>query len=161
VTVRGDGYVQIWHDDKEEPRLSAEFRSDFVRVGTGGRPTALDVEDADDHPIYAIYALNPYPVIRVYEQRYAKHARLLMEHYPPAGVGTPVGIKFTTKAHCLQIRAKREKADELELVDYYLVLDPDRLLAVGKALTRDLEVVPPAIGLPKYKEAVRKQCFGA
>jgi hypothetical protein len=160
VTVRGDGYVQIWHGDKEQPYLSAEFRSDFVRVATGGRPSALDVQDADRDPIYAIYALSPSPVIRVYQQRSGKHATLLMEHYPPPGVGTPVGIKFTTKAHCLQIRGKTRNAADLAMVDYYLMLDPDRLLAVGKALAKDLELQSPTAVLPAYHEAIKKQCYG-
>ncbi len=161
VTVRGDGYVQIWRADKEQPRMGAEFRSDFVRVATSGRPTALAVYDADRDPIYAIYALSPSPVIRVYQQRYEKHAALLMEHYPPNGVGTPVGIKFTPQAHCLQIRTKKKTTDGLVLVDYYLVLDPDRLLAVAEALAKDLELPAPAAGLPAYREAIKKQCYAS
>ena len=45
ATIRGDGYVQIWREDKDQLSLSAESRSDFVRVATSGRPTALDVQD--------------------------------------------------------------------------------------------------------------------
>jgi hypothetical protein len=164
VTVRGDGHVQIWHDEKPPPCLSAQFRSDFVRVGTGGRPAALDVQDvAVPNPMYAIYALSPAPVIRVYEQRQAKHATLLMEHYPPVGVGTPVGIKFTKQARCLQIRAKRKHVGELVFVDYYLILDPNRLLAVADALKGDLdrETSTTHATLPAYDAAITKQCESA
>jgi hypothetical protein len=158
ATVRGNGYVRIWHDGNDKP--SAEFRSDFVRVGTSGRPTALDVEDADGHPIYAIYSLSPYPVIRIYDQRRAKHATLLMEHYPPSGVGTPVGIEFTREARCLKIRAKRveKESSEVDLVVYYLILDTDRLLTVAQALERDLEIKAPGSGLPAYEKAIKEQC---
>jgi hypothetical protein len=158
ATVRGNGYVRIWHDGKDRP--SAEFRSDFVRVGTSGRPTALDVEDADDHPIYAIYSLSPYPVIRIYDQRRARHATLLMEHYPPSGVGTPVSIEFTPEARCLKVRAKRvvKESGELDLVVYYLILDTDRLLTVANALERDLEIKAPGSGLPAYEKAIKEQC---
>jgi hypothetical protein len=83
-----------------------------------------------------------------------------MEHYPPPGVGTPVGIKFTTKAHCLHIRGKTRNAADLAMVDYYLMLDPDRLLAVGKALAKDLELQSPTAVLPAYHEAIKKQCYG-
>jgi Novel STAND NTPase 1 len=158
ATVRRNGYVRIWHAGKDKP--SAEFRSDFVRVGTSGRPTALDVEDADGRPIYAIYSLSPYPVIRVYDQRRAAHATLLMEHYPPSGVGTPVGIEFTPEAHCLKIRAKRveKQSGEVDLVVYYLILDTDRLLTVAKALEQDLKIKAPGAGLPAYEKAIKEQC---
>jgi hypothetical protein len=158
VTVKGDGHVQIWHEAKDHPSQVAEDRSDFVRVGTSGRPAALDVQDASASPLYAIYARIPYPVIRVYEQRDAKHATLLMEHYPPGGVGKPIGMRFMPKARCLQILGKRHKGDGLVLVDYYLILDPDRLRIVGEALSKDLAADPPTPGLPQYKKAIDEQC---
>ena len=162
VTVQGDGYVQIWHDEQQPPCLSTQFRSDFVRVATGGRPAALDVQDiAVPTPMYAIYALSPTPVVRVYEQE-ARHARLLMEHYPPAGVGTPVAIRFTENARCLQIRASRKSGGQLAAVDYYLILDLNRLLAVGRALERDLGAAPTSAEPPlqAYSRAIQKQCYG-
>jgi hypothetical protein len=164
VTVRGDGYVQIWHDDKQPPCLSAQFRADFVRVGTAGRPAALDVQDVGvPRAVYAVYALSPTPVVRVYEQRQAEQATLRVEHYPPAGVGTPVGIKFTTDARCLQIRASRRHSGELVSVDYYLILDAERLLAVGRALEKDLGSEAPSENRPleEYSRAIEKQCYAA
>jgi hypothetical protein len=164
VTVRGDGYVQIWHDDKQPPCLSTQFRADFIRVGTAGRPAALDVEDvAVPSPVYAVYALSPTPVVRVYEQRQAEQATLRVEHYPPAGVGTPVGIKFTTDARCLRIRTSRTNRGELVSVDYYLILDPKRLLAVGRALEKDLDAEAPGENRPLngYSRAIEKHCNGA
>jgi hypothetical protein len=172
ATVREDGFVQIWHDGKQRPCLSTQFRSDFVRVATGGRPAALAVNDVP-RPTYAVYALdpiNPTPVIRVYEQE-ARHARLLMEHYPSAGVGTPVGMRFTKGARCLWIRAVRKSGGHLAAVDYYLVLDLKRLLSVGSALEKDrraetaLEKDHRAEAtfekpLLKYNEAVTQQCYG-
>jgi hypothetical protein len=159
VTVREDGFVQIWHDGKERPCLSTQFRSDFVRVATGGRPAALAVNDVL-RPTYAIYHLNPAeptPVVRVYEQE-STHARLLMEHYPPAGVGTPVGIRFTPKARCLQIRAVRGS----RAVDYYLILDLNGLSAVGNALEKDLGAAASSTNPPlrEYNQAVTEQCYG-
>jgi len=161
VTVQGDGYVQIWHDG-QPPCLSTQFRSDFVRVATGGRPATLDVQDvAVPRPMYAIYALSPTPVVRVYEQD-ARHARLLMEHYPPAGVGTPVGIRFTQNARCLQIRANRTSGGGLAAVDYYLILDLDRLLAIGRALEEDLGSATTVTDVPlaRYSRAIEKECYG-
>jgi hypothetical protein len=163
VTVRGDGYVQIWHDDKQPPCLSAQFRADFVRVGTAGRPAALDVEDvAVPSAVYAVYALSPTPVVRVYEQRQAEQATLRVEHYPPAGVGTPVGIKFTDDARCLQIRTNRRNRGVPVSVDYYLILDAKRLLAVGRALEKDLDAEAPSENRPlqAYSRAIEKQCYG-
>jgi hypothetical protein len=164
VTVRGDGYVQIWHDDKQPPCLSTQFRADFIRVGTAGRPAALDVADvAVPSPVYAVYALSPTPVVRVYEQRRAEQATLRVEHYPPAGVGTPVGIKFTTDARCLHIRTSRTNRGALVSVDYYLILDPKRLLAVGRALEKDLDAEAPGENRPlnEYSRAIEKHCNGA
>jgi hypothetical protein len=111
--------------------------------------------------MYAIYALSPTPVVRVYEQE-ARHARLLMEHYPPAGVGTPVAIRFTENARCLQIRASRKSGGQLAAVDYYLILDLNRLLAVGRALERDLGAAPTSAEPPlqAYSRAIQKQCYG-
>ncbi len=163
VTVRGDGYVQIWHDDKEPPCLSAQFRADFIRVGTAGRPAALDVEDvAVPSAVYAVYALSPTPVVRVYEQRQAEQATLRVEHYPPAGVGTPVGIKFTDEARCLQIRTSRRNRGVPVSVDYYLILDAKRLLAVGRALEKDLDAEAPGENRPlnEYHRAIEKHCNG-
>ena len=77
------------------------------------------------------------------------------------GVGTPVGIKFTPQANCLQVRTKKKTTDGLVLVDYYLVLDPDRLLAVAEALAKDLELPAPAADLPAYREAIKKQCYAS
>ena len=164
VTVRGDGYVQIWHDEIQPPCMSTQFRTDFIRVGTAGRPAALDVQDVGvRRAVYAVYALSPTPVVRVYEQRQAEQATLLMEHYPPAGVGTPVGIHFTAEARCLQIRASRRHRDETVSVDYYLILDAERLLAVGRALERDLDTGSPSEhrALEEYSRAILKQCHGA
>jgi hypothetical protein len=163
VTVRGDGYVQVWHDNVQPPCLSSQFRSDFIRVATGGRPVALDVQDVTvPGAMYAIHAFTPAPVVRVYGQHQAKKPKLLMEHYPPAGVGTPFGITFTTNAQCLQIRAKRKSGGALVAVDYYLILDPKRLLAVGQALEKDLNGQPAAAGgtLQEYKSAIESQCYG-
>jgi len=160
VTVRGDGYVQIWHQNKQPPCLSTEFRSDFVRVATGGRPDALAIQDVDvPTPTYAISALSPTPVVRVYEQE-ATHARLLMEHYPPAGVGRPVGIRFTENARCLQIRAIRKDAGKVSAVEYYLILDLNRLATVSRALERDLgsEEAVSAPSLEEYRRAIETEC---
>jgi hypothetical protein len=110
-----------------------------------------------------VYALSPTPVVRVYEQRQAEQATLLVEHYPPAGVGTPVGIKFTSDARCLQIRTSRRNRGELVSVDYYLILDAKRLLDVGRALERDLDTEAPSENRPleEYSRAIEKQCHGA
>jgi hypothetical protein len=124
----------------------------------------LDVQDNGEDALYAISALIPYPVIRIYQQHrsgHARHATLVMEHYPPAGVGTPVGIKFTPRARCLDVAAKWQKSGALELLHYYLVLDPDRLLPVSQALKSDLEVNAGASNLPTYNDAIQKHCYGA
>jgi hypothetical protein len=164
VTVKADGHVQIWRAGKDSPLATAQFNSDFIRVGTSGRPTLLDVQDNGEDALYAISALIPYPVIRIYQQHrsgHARHATLVMEHYPPAGVGTPVGIKFTPKARCLDIGAKWQKGQSLQMLHYYLVLDADRLLPVSQALESDLELDPAGTKLPKYSEAIKKHCYGA
>lgn len=165
VAVRGDGSVQVWHDASAPPCLSTQFHTDFVRVAVAGRPAAMDVQDRNvKRPLYALYAHTAAPVLRIYEQQQAEQATLLLEHYPPPGVGTPVGVRFTPQARCLKVRAIRNNRDrQLVFVDYYLVLDPARLLKVARALQRDLAGRSAVTEgpLPGYDTAVKAQCGAA
>jgi hypothetical protein len=47
-------------------------------------------------------------------------------------------------------------------VDYYLILDAKRLLAVGRALEKDLDAEAPSENRPlqAYSRAIEKQCYG-
>jgi hypothetical protein len=164
VAVRGDGSVEIWHDPSQPPCLSTQFFTDFVRVAIAGRPVALDVQDLGvegPRALYALYAHSAAPVLRIYQQLQAEQATLLLEHYPPAGVGTPVAIRFTPQARCLQVRAIRNNdARQLVYVDYHLVLDSARLLTVGHALQRDLagDASVTDSPLPEYHRAIQQEC---
>jgi hypothetical protein len=101
-------------------------------------------------------------MIRVYEQGDRSHAKLLLEHYPPAGVGTPVAMWFTSgpDAPCLRIRAQAESA----VVEYDLIFDTQALGAVAKALEQDLNALeaegakPSTTSLQRYWSAIKSRC---
>lgn len=182
ITTGSGGYVRVWSmavgaKDAEQRCPSAQFFSDFVRVVTGGYPSALafhqDSDSAESR--FAILDSSQTPVIRVYEQRDPNHAEQVIEHYPQYGLGTPVAVGFTSKG-CLEVHARRKKPltslkDEdhhYVRLPYYLILDAKQQRKVAEALENDLESLSPlerenGLGkrwenLPQYRQAIDDNC---
>jgi hypothetical protein len=185
VTTGPDGYVRYWKHPPEvnvegTPRRSkgrcprAQFFSDFVRISLAGRPSSVAFEETPAANYYAVYHDDP-PVIRVFEQKDPRHAEVIMEHYPAAGLGTIVDMRFSRNAKCIAVQMTRprpltRRSDRPDVrVDYMLILDRDILSAVGHALVEDLPKVKlngedgadrPYARLPRYSQALNA-CDGA
>jgi hypothetical protein len=185
VTTGPDGYVRLWRDPPEVslegnyfrsrgrcPR--AQFFSDFVRISLAGRPSSVAFQETAHGNYYAVYHDDP-PVIRVFEQRDPRHAEVIMEHYPAAGLGTIVDMRFTQDAKCIGVRmarprplTRRTSLPDVQL-DYTLILDKGILMNVGRGLLHDLPNVHlggdpaadrPYARLPAYSAAI-KACDSA